>query len=430
MTDGQPMRSLDWLYPSVVAGSLRSLLARQVGRIEPDRLRNVSVHGLFPLADSGCGRELHLPAPADISARHSPTCGSLEAFASRPEPIPTDCGCSGVWSSASGCQPISHELADEGLQPVTLSPRAGDDFKPEKLPAWWSLSRLAEWLANPTGENFDLPTAGVRPDGFLESPVRDHRVHVVIDPDSLAVKNENALFQTTGLSVERLRRGDRRVEAKLAIRVELDSSAKEKFEQPLQSLSVESPLGGERRLVHWRSDGDVSTWSCPVAIRDALRQVSVNGGGVRLMLATPAIFSRGWMPGWLNFDTSNKCWLGTPPGLTAGDVTLRLVGVRCERWLPISGWDYETGKPKAIRRMVPAGAIYFFTVESGNPAVLSDQWLRSVCDDSQDQRDGFGLGAWGIWQPHPKCESRSDSPKSLGRSETEISDSDTTGAAP
>jgi CRISPR-associated protein Cmr3 len=47
--------------------------------------------------------------------------------------------------------------------------------------------------------------------------------------------------------------------------------------------------------------------------------------------------------------------------------------------------------------MVPAGSVYFFQKLEGDPATLATCWLQSVCDDAQEQRDGFGLALWGIW---------------------------------
>src|SRR5262249_39169019 len=77
------------------------------------------------------------------------------------------------------------------------------------------------------------------------------------------------------------------------------------------------------------------------------------------------------------------------------------------RWKAVSGWSMlphpETGKPgpKAIRRMVPADSVYFFTAR-GSAASLAQRWLQSVSDGEQERRDGFGLAVWGAWhsQPH------------------------------
>jgi CRISPR-associated protein Cmr3 len=105
-----------------------------------------------------------------------------------------------------------------------------------------------------------------------------------------------------------------------------------------------------------------------------------------MTLATPAIFRDGWRPSWL--DT------GVP---FEGGPRLQLVGVCIQRWRAVSGWSYKTGGPKAIRRMVPAGGVYFFESTSDDNSALASRWLRPVSDGKQEKRDGFGLAVWGTW---------------------------------
>jgi len=109
------------------------------------------------------------------------------------------------------------------------------------------------------------------------------------------------------------------------------------------------------------------------------------------VLATPGIFSRGWRPGWLD-----DSFCGQIPGT---GLKVRLLGACVEQWRPISGWGLEKGSagPKPVRRMVPAGSVYFFEVLHGTASCLPDVWLKSVCDEMQDRKDGFGLALWGIW---------------------------------
>lgn len=100
---------------------------------------------------------------------------------------------------------------------------------------------------------------------------------------------------------------------------------------------------------------------------------------------------RAWLaPGWLDARTLK----GKPPG---ADVELTLVGVGIQRWSAVSGWSLaEPRGPKPVKRLVPAGGVYFFeTGDDREP--LAARWLEPVSDDAQDRNDGFGLAAWGIW---------------------------------
>jgi CRISPR-associated protein Cmr3 len=185
---------------------------------------------------------------------------------------------------------------------------------------------------------------------------------------------------------------DRFAEITLSARVTIPESGFKHVDQ----LNTWHPLGGERRLVHWSHDAKANLWSCPEVVMQALASTSQ----IRMVLATPAIFKDGWKPGWLNDQLE-----GSPPGAA---VKLKLVGVSNGRWKAVSGWSLARinnkgeldpkGKPgpKPIRRMVPAGSVYFFTT-TDKAESLADRWLQSVSDEEHERRDGFGLALWGTW---------------------------------
>ncbi|MGH7772969.1 MAG: type III-B CRISPR module-associated Cmr3 family protein, partial [Candidatus Binatia bacterium] len=263
----------------------------------------------------------------------------------------------------------------DGLVPVEIN----ENTKPEKSKALWSCSMMTRWLSE---ECIDVPPQQVIcGSGFLDIPLKDERMHVKIDPHSGA-SEEGLLFMTIGLDISS--------RMTLAARVKAEGE----WEQKLLALNEFHPFGGERRLVHWKQESS-QAWKCPVEIREALRDARPGGKGVRLVLATPALFQHGWRANWLK--PINGKLEGCPPG---SSVTLRLVSACIERWKPISGWNLENGKvgPKALKRLVPAGSTYFFEIVQGDAGELAEQlWLHSVSDEAQDRRDGFGLALWGIW---------------------------------
>jgi CRISPR-associated protein Cmr3 len=352
---GNTMRSLEWVTPSMLAGALRTTLGVSAKRDFPaviDDLLRVEVAGPFPSAEEG----MYFPAPDDCVVNQQ---GRLLGA----EPLAPDKG---------GCD------LPAGLRPVRLI--HDDDFKPVKAPAWWPADSMEKWLSGEKEFSLD--------DSFLCAPDKVERTHVRIDPQTRAGQ-EGMLFNTASLVLSHLRRyrrdlsasgPSRFAEIKLSARVRANGWCGE----VLTNLDTIYPMGGERRLVHWKISQSKS-WACPSKIRTALQSAK----RVRMVLATPAIFDDGWKPSWLNGEL-----IGTPP---MTNVRLRLVAVTVQRWRALSGWSLADRGPKPIRRIVPAGGVYFFEILDGNAADVADRWLESVSDAEQDRRDGFGLALWGIW---------------------------------
>jgi len=374
MNQGNRMRAVNWPLPSVVAGSLRTLLGkvkrREFSLDTAKDLLQVEVSGLFPWGEQT--EKLYFPAPNDCVI--SPDKGPLRAC-----PQDYEGGCD--WPAP-------------GLKPVMLTTDdAREDFKPRSGPAWWPVDQYVRWL---------LGLAVTINDEFLQAPLVEERTHVHLDA-ATGVAAVGMLFTTAALSLTHLPRyktiqdaplDQRFAPVALLTRVVADNWTA----SALARLDALHPLGGERRLVHWNTaNGNLSVWDCPKAVADALGSTN----RVRMVLATPAIFTGGWKPGWLDHNLT-----GSPPEST---VKLKLVGVCTQRWRAVSGWSLapvnEKGQldsqgkcgPKPVKRMVPAGGVYFFEVIDGTGAALAESWLRPVSDDEQDRRDGFGLALWGTW---------------------------------
>lgn len=365
---GNRMRGLPWPLPSVIAGSFRTALVKAgsgdfSGDI-PQRLMQIAVAGAFPVH----GGELYLPAPRDSVAEPNDNGKEIKAL-HRVVPQPISGGC---------------DLPEDNLQPVVLpESQASEDFKPAELPAWWPVKKYAEWLL---GKDVSFDSS------FLRGPLQETRDHVCLDAERGAAA-EGQIFATAGLNLTCLPRYDvdesrprreRLAEITLSARVTIPNS-----ETALtigRQFGIWHPLGGERRLVYWQQcQQAVNGWTCTDEIKQALTRATQ----IRMILATPAIFKDGWKPGWLSNGLKGEL----------SEIKLKLVGVSTGRWKAVSGWSLAPPRgPKPIRRMVPAGSVYFFEVEKpGDAAPLADLWLQSVSDDEQERRDGFGLAVWGVW---------------------------------
>ncbi len=379
---GNRMRSLDWPLPSVVAGSFRTALVKahpdlDFGADMPQGLQAIEVAGVFPTEE----RVLYLPAPQDC------VWDKETGRVFRVQPIPLGEG-EGV------------DVPVDGLDPVMLTQeQAPDNFKPKTVPAWWPIAKYAEWL---TGTQTALAAEWFNA-SFCRSAQVEIRDHVSLDAETGAAAAGH-LFSTAGLNVmhlPRYRADDESAQVPFSERfARVVLSARATLADArwghLEALSWH-PLGGERRLVHWQSSDAASLWACP----DAVTPVLQTAARIRMVLATPAVFAGGWKPGWLTEGLE-----GTLPGT---NVKLRLVGACNGRWKAVSGWSLarinDKGQldpngrpgPKAIRRMVPAGSVYFFQKVEGDPVQLADRWLQPVSDDEQERRDGFGLAIWGTW---------------------------------
>ena len=362
---GNRMRGLGWLPPSVVAGSFRTALVKAHPGLNfaddmPHRLMAIEVAGVFPTV----GSELYLPAPNDCVWNGDT--GEVHAI----KPFSIDQG---------GC-----DFPIDGLRPVMYSndPKK-PDFKPKPVPAWWPVGKLIEWLLGKP-VTFDAE--------FLDAGVQETRDHVCLDADTGAAA-EGQIFTTEGLNVTHLPRygvaesrpfHERFAEIALSARVTMPEEA---FEH-VTILNTWHPLGGERRLVHWQRNDAAQLWTCPEVVKAALETATQ----IRMVLASSAIFDHGWRPDWLDAKTLTGTPIGDGP-------TLRLTGVSNIRWKAVSGWSLAPPRgPKPIRRMVPAGSVYFFEKVDGEGRTLATNgWLRPVSDARQDRNDGFGLALWGTW---------------------------------
>jgi CRISPR-associated protein Cmr3 len=260
----------------------------------------------------------------------------------------------------------------EGLLPLEVT----EDVKPEPgyhfCPGAW----LMEWLV--------APSAHLNPPEKIEGPPREERIHVGMDATTGCSKDAMLYsVQYVGFTQRVAAKGEAS-EPRRNHQWELLAKVKSDPAFPRRRTGT---FGGERRLAALECVSDSLWQTCPNELQATLNKACC----LRLVLATPALFSGGWKPGWLD-----EQFVGAPPGI--GGTRLKLIGAAVRRREAVSGWDYETCKPKAVRWLAPAGSVYFFEVVKGDALALAEAtWLQSVSDEEQDQRDGYGLALWGTW---------------------------------
>ena len=148
-------------------------------------------------------------------------------------------------------------------------------------------------------------------------------------------------------------------------------------------------LGGEARLVSWHQIAGALP-RCPGELVKAVQAAQA----CRLVLASPAMFAGGYLPDftWLRAQFPN--------------LKIEVAAALVTRYDVISGWDFAIQKPKATRRLVPAGSVYYLTLKDSTPADIDAfvraVWFQNISDDEQTRRDGFGLAIVGTWDGKPR----------------------------
>ncbi len=402
-TPGIRAHTLSDVTPSVLAGTVRTMLAKrrqaQCGSSSPlNHFSKLPVLGpLYRWRGS-----LYYPMPQDIELfEENGKIGAHKVMPINPDSIRSQGhGVFGVGTDG--------RLDDK----LWLPKGAGKNKALKNAPAYVSAGWMRRWLSGSLSENEaarqieewleGIKVQGKKPAVYIEgaqvaaeeAPLflpafpRQERTHTEIDEHRRTAKDEH-LYSTESLVFP----------DGLTLEAEVELSAEE--EGWTGELSELHTLGGERRLVHFSQAADEqASWDYP----DEIKQSLTGAGYVRMVLATPAFFRKGWLPGWLDEHLESKPEWGA-------DIKLKLLWACVPRWQPVSGWSYSQQKgsnEKAIRRMVPAGSVYFFQVMEGDASRLAETcWLRSVSDANRrkgafDKEDGFGLALWGRWEEEAK----------------------------
>lgn len=354
---GERSKSMPFPFPATLAGAIRTRKGTnttgEFDKTQIESLLNISVRGPFlvELDENLKITKWYFPAPADALLVTENKTTTRYALA----PL--------------NVSETQYSIQDKKLkligtkQPVKAKPT-------HNPPLYWSWDLIQKWLVNPPDEEaFDLKA----PDA-MHRPARETRTHVSIDPKTQTAV-AGALFQTSGMEFIQLKQGDPLSKSRqLALTIETTAD----FANGMGFL------GGERRVIRWENvqGEEAEIPECPQNVKDQIKQ----DGHCRLILATPAYFTEGY----LSTEFEKK-------------YNVKIQAVAMQRYQTISGWDYAAndgrGAPKPTRRLVPAGSVYFIKFEDKSQIqnFINEVWLHSISDDEQSQRDGFGLALLGAW---------------------------------
>lgn len=360
--------------PSTIAGALRTAYAKdehKSGFIQFDpTLSELKVKGPLPIwiendMSRVSSQHLLVPCPADLVFLQE---AGAKAKIFMAQPSPTEEG-------------VGSDLPNDLLPVQLLDPQAKG--KPCDGVEWLSWEKFDQ-LRTQSSTNNAIDLDQLKSTGWTP-PADEVRTHVAINSKTLAAEN-GKLFQTSGLSFSKASiKGKYLQQIPQAGRLGILASFQKKIQPGVLTL------GGERRLTAIEElNNHQKAWPvCPTSLDKEIRQKN----GLVLTVLTPAIFSAGWKPGWLNNDN-----IGSPIELPG--VKLKLKAAAVNRWLPHSGWDLLQKQPRAGRKMVAAGAVYWFELLDGEwpDGSASRLWFSHISDHEQDQRDGYGLVSLHAWQ--------------------------------
>ncbi len=382
---GARANTLAFPFPSTIAGALRHKAGLGTDgifdRSESRRVRQLAVRGplLVKLADdppAACVVDWLIPAPADallLTSEEADDSVILRRWLA-PRPL--------AGSAITALPDALHAVSPATYERNKASPQT---------PRFWHWAVFARWLTAPQDDTCTPAELGI---DKLET---DTRMHVSIQPDTQTAQ-EGALFQTSGLELtwrdrtpNEARTEDQKADAEVGKQTDHFTTHRLALATVMRGQTPNfpgglAPMGGERRLMRWWI-ADTGLPTPPNGLFTAI----IDARRARVILLTPACFTAGYRP---------------PLQWTRGTVSATLVAAVVPKAQVISGWDMahrnrngSYGRPKPTRHLAPAGSVYYVTFPANGDVEdwLKETWMQNVSDDAQDQRDGFGLAAVGVW---------------------------------
>jgi len=363
-TDDNMADTLLFPLPSTIAGAMRTAWAETNEKDYKKSLKKSVIGPFLTCTDTETNTsQLLFPAPADAVCLKPKDKPESYIYRLTPQKIKENEGVN---------------LPSEKLKPVFMI----QDIKgkPAKdSPKFWHQDKLTAWLLDDTSDQLTAKDQGVQ-----NLPI-ETRTHVSIKPKEQTAK-QGHLFQTAGLDFGRARH--------------LEPEGNEKKQWGWENkefglacqFSGEIPetlrtIGGESRLGHIKKqDGLIP--ECPIDLSVAINK----NRAFRLMLVTPAIFEKGYIPDFIGEETMQG---------TYHEVKLKLHAVAVNRWQAGTSWDMAIAASKkgkgmrSLKRLVPAGTVYWFEFLESENINVESFWLTSIAGERV--RDGYGITLPGVW---------------------------------
>lgn len=346
---------LEWPWPSTVRGAVRTLWGRAHEAV-------ISQQGwLAATASIAIGPTLAMwrERGADVLERRWPVPADVE-YVGPLESMP---------SHVRYLHPAPNPIATLGCDDASARERlwiapAIDRGKPGPRPRWWAEHELIAWLGG--------SRVSAEPAVTAVRPARRRVTRTAIEPTTQTVVDSALFSHDVVETVE--------PDGEWAIAAEVT--------WPDVQFATTATLGSDRRLARVKTI-ERAAFDPPLALATASAAGSL---GLRLLVVTPTIFARGWLPDGLVAHGDE--YRGHLAGI-APEVVLR--AAITPRPVAISGWDMAAGAPRATNLAVAPGSVYFLQRTDGGWFTAADVrglWLAAL---GRRTEDGFGRVVAAPW---------------------------------
>ncbi len=373
LRDARPMEASDagigsnWPRPDQIYHALHAALLRKWPEVQPWESNDGKAHAMGT-------------SKADVAGKNS-SCrfGALKVFGPFPKkgdeihlPCPLDIGMSVVECKGTNLpKPLTHAFL------------AGNQKK-VSLPSWISVS-LYEKYFDGTLSNEELEEIN---DAKLYAAERNIGIGIDAGTGSTV---DGKLYQAEYLRLAK------DVTLAFAAECEIKQRRGDTVTDVLQGdyLPKECVLGGQQGVAYIAESQKIS-----------LPKTEIKSIYLKWTLITPAIFKKGWLPGWLNDD--GKVMLPRErverlPGerrddwkrrqnASGGFQTAKLIAARVGKPVAFSGWNLQSKQPKPTMLAVPAGSSYVFECSSIDEAKA----LAVILSCPNSRSDVFGEKGYGM----------------------------------
>lgn len=363
-------------WPSLAAGSLRSALLAREGMDLAAFARGQSPHPAFgtpaepgpftveafQLARAREGRiEPLYPLPADLSAQDPGLNSPDTKDASAPEEF-----------ELSRLVPTAPVSGLSSSHPLPLLPILAENHRGKPVGNLWLTARgLSDWLAGRLPDSKELLTTDA-----IWSP--DPRIGIALNPATRAVE-EGHLFTAQAVAMRK------------------DTGFVSRIRGTRLPASLPLRLGGDGRAARAKA-ADVD-WPEPDL------ETIARSGRARMLLTSPGVFTRGWLPnGCTDAISTDEGAASHPQGVpfSLHGVEGHIVAAAVPRAEVVSGWDLARNHPKPAQNCVPAGAVYWLNLAPGTTGealknLITEGLWSTPCEDPSRRAEGFNrclLAAW------------------------------------